>query len=42
MTETTQKCAHLVDALLVLHLLIIFAHLSDLYSTMTKLNKSEG
>ena len=36
LTETTQKCANFVDALLVLHSLIIFARLSDLYSPMNK------
>ena len=41
LTKTTQKCANFVDALLVLHLLTFFAHISDLYSPMTKLYKYE-
>ena len=41
MTETTQKCATFVHVLLVLHFLIIFAHLSDFDITMIKLSKSE-
>ena len=40
LTETTQKCANFVDVLLVLRFLKL-GHLSDLYSTMTILYKSE-
>ena len=35
MTETTQNCANFVNALLVLHFLILFfAHLSYLYTVL--------
>ena len=41
LTETTQKCAIFIDVNLVIHFLIIFAHLPDLNSPMTKLLKYE-
>ena len=42
LTETTQNSANLLGSLLVLHFKLFFAHLSYLYSPMTKLYKYEN